>query len=224
MPPLTKSIAARLPVDWQLALKRLLYARQIRRGTFATSEPEYHLLPDLLQPGDWALDIGANVGHYTRRMSERVGSRGRVIAFEPIPATFSLLAANARLFPHANVTLINAAASDQTRLAGMAIPRFDSGLANYYEAHVAPHSAPDLAVLTLAIDSLALDPRIALVKIDAEDHESAVLDGMSRLIERDHPVLIVETGSRDVANRLESAGYTAEKLPGSPNLLFRPRT
>lgn len=63
MPPLTKSIAARLPVDWQLALKRLLYARQIRRGTFATSEPEYHLLPDLLQPGDWALDIGAGLAH-----------------------------------------------------------------------------------------------------------------------------------------------------------------
>lgn len=219
-----RPILAKLPHRWQLALKRLRYARQIRRGTFATDEPEFDRLADWIRPGDWVLDVGANVGHYTKRFSELVGARGRVIAFEPIPATFSLLAANARLFPHANVTLINAAASDQTRLAGMAIPRFDSGLANYYEAHVAPHSAPDLAVLTLAIDSLALNQRIALVKIDAEDHESAVLDGMSRLIERDHPVLIVETGSRDVANRLESAGYTAEKLPGSPNLLFRPRT
>jgi hypothetical protein len=31
----------------------------------------------------------------------------------------------------------------------------------------------------------------------------------------------VETGSSEVAEHLRSFGYTSEKLPGSPNTLFR---
>jgi FkbM family methyltransferase len=216
-----KQIAARLPKRWQTELKRLRYARQIRRNSFATDEPEYRMLAQLVSPGDWVLDVGANVGHYTKRFSELVGARGRVLAFEPMPATFSLLAANAQGFAHPNVTLFNAAVSDKLDEAGMAVPDFASGLTNYYEAHLAPAAESALAVLTVSIDALGLGRRIALVKIDAEDHEAFVLAGMRQLIERDHPVLIVETGSREVVDRLASWGYVPEKLPGSPNFLFK---
>ena len=220
---LAKQIAARLPGRWQMELKRIRYARQIRKGTFATDEPEYDRLSEWIRPGDWILDVGANVGHYTKRFSELAGASGRVVAFEPTPATFSLLAANAQLFAHPNVTLINAAVSDRADLVGLAIPQFDSGLVNYYEAHLAPAQAGELSVLTLAIDSLRVGHPIALVKIDAEDHEAAVLAGMKNLIEKDHPVLIVETGSKAVVETLSTLGYVPEKLPGSPNFLFRPK-
>jgi len=123
-----KPFAARLPDRWQMELKRLHFARQIRRGSFKTSEPEYNMLPRLIGPGNWVLDIGANVGHYTKRMSELVGPGGRVIAFEPVPATFALLAANVQRFKHANVTLINAAASGGTNIVGMTVPKFSTGL------------------------------------------------------------------------------------------------
>jgi FkbM family methyltransferase len=222
MSPL-RTILAKLPIRWQHELKRLRYARQIRRGTFATDEPEYLRLAEWIHPGDWVLDIGANVGHYTKRFSELAGPGGRVLAFEPTPATFALLAANAQLFAHPNVTLFNAAVSDRTGLTGLAVPQFDSGLVNYYEAHLTPASGDGLSVLTLALDALGLDPRIALVKIDAEDHEDFVLAGMQQLLERHHPVLIVETGAAPVLQRLEAWGYTPEKLPGSPNVLFRHR-
>ena len=218
---LLKRIAARLPGRWQTELKRIRFARQIRKGTFATDEPEYDRLPEWIRPGDWILDVGANVGHYTKRFSELAGAQGRVIAFEPTPATFSLLAANAQLFAHPNVTLVNAAVSDKTDLVGMTIPKFDSGLTNYYEAHLAEAADSAFAVLTLSLDALGLDHRIALVKIDAEDHEAAVLAGMKNLIEKDHPVLIVETGSKAVVDTLSALGYVPEKLPGSPNFLFR---
>ena len=197
--------------------------RQIRKGTFATDEPEYDRLPEWIRPGDWILDVGANVGHYTKRFSELVGTEGRVVAFEPTPATFSLLAANVQLFGQPNVTLINAAASDRTSRVALSIPKFDSGLVNYYEAHLATGQEGGLPVLALAIDSLDFDRRVALVKIDAEDHEAAVLKGMAKLIARDHPVLIVETGSKAVVETLSALGYVPEKLPGSPNFLFKPK-
>jgi FkbM family methyltransferase len=215
-----KWLVAALPDSWQHELRRHHFGRQIRGARFNTDEKEYALLDTFLREGDWALDIGANVGQYTMRMGELVGASGRVIALEPVPDTFSLLAANTRLFTHANVSLLNAAASDRLGVASMQIPRFASGLSNYYQAHLG--AGPGVAVLTLSIDELSL-PRVRLVKMDVEGHELPALRGMRRLLARDHPVLIIETGSQETMAFLGDLGYAYERLPGSSNLLCRPR-
>lgn len=228
-----KRLAAALPGRWQSELKKRRFARQIRNGTFATDEPEYAILPDVLQPGDWVLDVGANVGHYTKRFSDLVGPHGRVVAFEPVPETFAILAANSREFEHENVTLINAAASDSLNTVAMSIPRFDTGLDNFYMAHIesGPHiesghaEAGDpsgLSVLSLPVDALGMGDEVALVKIDAEGHEASVLEGMQGILERAKPVLIVETESEGVIAQLTAKGYDADRLDGSPNVLFTP--
>ena len=169
---------------------------------------------------DLVIDVGANVGHYTLRMSELAGPTGRVIAIEPVPETFALLAANVVLAPFPNVTLLNVAASDTTQLAGMAIPTFDTGLKNYYQASLVP-TASALRVLTVALDALGLPQRVSVVKIDAEGHDHVVLRGMEALLRRDHPALIVETDSPEISGLLQGMGYQAEHLPESPNVLFR---
>lgn len=223
MTPMTlfKRFAARLPDRWQNELKRIHYGRQIGKGTFETSEPEYKILAQLIRSGDWVIDIGANVGHYTKRFSELVGAQGRVIAFEPVPTTFALLAANAQLFAHANVTLINTAVSDKIDVVGVSVPRFSTGLSNYYQANISPTADSTLTVLTLSLDVLCLGKRVALIKIDTEGHEFFVLKGMQRLLAQHRPVLIVETGSNDVIASLSALGYVPEKLHKSPNLLFK---
>ncbi|MEA1898940.1 MAG: FkbM family methyltransferase [Bacteroidota bacterium] len=217
-----KQVAARLPDRWQTGLKRIHFRRQINKGTFLTDEPEYSILHNFISPGDWVIDIGANVGHYTKRFSELVGAQGRVIAFEPVPTTFSLLSANVELFAHSNVSLINAAVSDKLDVAGISMPKFSTGLTNYYEARLSSSSESVLTVLTLSVDSLGINQAVSLVKIDVEGHESFVLAGMQRLIEKHHPVLIVETDSEELITKLTSMDYVSEKLPGSPNILFKP--
>jgi FkbM family methyltransferase len=217
-----KRIAALLPFSWQHELRRPFFYQQIRRHRFMTDEKEYALLDSFLQPGDWVLDLGANVSHYTMRMSELVGPSGRVIALEPMPDTFALLAANTRLFEHANVSLLNVAASDTIATVGIELPRFSEGLPNYYQARLTAEPAK-FAVLTLPIDALSLPVTVRLVKTDVEGHELPVLQGMRRLLERDHPVLIVETGAQDTVDLLQSLGYATERLPGSSNLLCRQR-
>lgn len=219
---LLKQIAAQLPHRWLTELKRIYFGWQISKGVFATGEPEYKILHSLISSGDWVVDIGANVGHYTKRFSELVGVHGRVIAFEPVPTTFSLLSANAQLFAHPNVTLINAAVSDKSDIIGMSIPKFSTGLTNYYQAHLSFSVDSTLSVLTISLDSLCINQRISLVKIDAEGHEASVLSGMQRLIERDYPVLIVETCSMEIVSNLTLLGYIPNKLPNSPNVLFKP--
>lgn len=220
MQALLKRLAAKLPARWQQELKRLYFDRQIRFGRFRTDEREYLLLDGLVQPGDWVLDIGANIGHYTARLSELVGERGRVIAFEPVPQTFELLAANVARLRWRNVTLLNLAASHETALAGMTIPKFASGLDNYYMARLTAKDA-SFRVLSTAVDALNLPSAVRLVKIDAEGHELSVLRGMIRLLSRDRPVLIVEESSADIVPFLRDYGYAAERLEGSSNLIFR---
>ena len=64
---LIKYIVARFPNTWQSELRRIHYRRQIKNDTFITGEPEFKVLQDLIFPGDWVVDIGANVGYYTKR-------------------------------------------------------------------------------------------------------------------------------------------------------------
>jgi len=219
---LLKHIAAQLPNRWQNELKRIHFGKQIKKGTFVTNEPEFMILHNFIAAGDWVLDIGANVGHYTKKFSELVGDHGRVIAFEPVPTTFSLLCANVQLFSYPNVSLINAAVSNKLSVVGMTLPKFSTGLTNYYQAHVSSEEDSELSVITLSLDSLFINQRIALIKIDTEGHESFVLDGMQKLIKKYHPVLIIETDSIEVIANLKSSGYFSEKLQNSPNVLFRP--
>jgi ubiquinone/menaquinone biosynthesis C-methylase UbiE len=91
-----KKLAARLPLRWQQELKRRYFANQIRKHSFRAPEPEFEMLSPMVSAGDWVLDVGANIGQYTLRLSELVGESGRVISFEPVPETFELLAAMRR--------------------------------------------------------------------------------------------------------------------------------
>lgn len=221
---LLKKIAAKMPHRWQTEFKRIHFSRQIKKGSFRTKEAEYKVLQELIKEGDWVIDVGANVGHYSKRFSELVGKSGRVISFEPVPTTFSLLAANVQVFACHNVTLINAAVSDKLSVVGMSIPQFSSGLTNYYRAEVASAEDSELSVLTLSIDSLGITQPVALIKIDAEGHEAFVLGGMKKLIEASKPILIVETDSEEVIADLVAMGYTSERFDGSSNVVFRPAT
>lgn len=219
-----KRFAARLPTGWQHQLRRIRSWIEIRRGNFHPGEPEFDRLSQWLKPGDWALDIGANMGSYTVAMSRLVGEHGRVIALEPIPETFAILTANLQIARCGNVTAFNAAASDRAEVAEMYMPHFDSGLKNFYQARLdRTKNTMDTSanrVLTIAIDSLALPHRLALIKIDVEGHEAKVISGLWKQISRDRPALIIETSSPLVNDKLSTLSYQAHHIPGSPNRIF----
>ena len=119
-----------------------------------------------------------------------------------------------------NITLLNLAASDSTTLAGMTIPKFDTGLDNYYMAQLTKE-ASEFSVLCARVDGLALRHPISLVKIDAEGHEMSVLRGMIEVLRRDHPTLIVEDSVPETIPFLQELGYVSEQLEGSSNRVFR---
>lgn len=220
-----KKVVSHLPLAMQQTLKRLHFARLIRSGNFTTAEDEDTEFPRLagwVRDGDWVIDVGANVGNYTARLSELVGPGGRVISIEPVPETFELLVANLARFPARNVTFLNIAASAATAVQSMRMPLLDSGMENRYMAHISDGPA-DLSVMTLPIDTLALPFPVRLVKVDVEGHELQALRGMEALLRRDRPILIVEGQVAEVAAYLATLGYGFEHQERSPNRVYTHR-
>jgi len=215
-----KKLASRLPARWQLGLQRTWYTLKLRSGRFTHDEPEYARLAEWVKPGDFVIDIGANVGLYTARLTTLVGSSGHVFAFEPMPRTFHLLSHNARLFAHPNLTLWNAAASDRCGMAGMVMPTADTRMPDIYQAHISTQ-ANGQTVYCVAIDTLAIPKRVSFVKIDVEGHELSALRGMEHLLRRDHPTIVIEGRDPAVRQFLIGVGYREERVGKSPNTIFR---
>lgn len=219
-----QSLAAHLPVQWQLAMKRLRFVWKIRTGRFVTNEPEFRWIEQVVHSGDSIIDVGASVGVYTRKFSELVGVSGRVYAFEPVPESFYLLTTLAGLMPYRNVTLFNIAASDKVEIARITVPRLDNYPRNYYRASLAKGNTPlgeyNMQVLCCPLDAFNFPRTIRLIKIDVEGHEEAVLKGMRNLIERDRPTLIVESNFPERYSWLAEYDYRKEHLPDSPNDIF----
>ncbi len=55
---------------------------------------ETKCVESILRPGDFALDVGANIGYYSVLMNHLVGSSGKIVALEPDADNFRLLKRN----------------------------------------------------------------------------------------------------------------------------------
>ena len=130
---LGKKLAAKfLPNPILFWLKEHYYTRAVAKFWEADVEP----IKCFLKRGDYALDIGANIGDYSLVLARLVGDAGKVWAIEPIPDTFRLLSAVVKRLGLTNVELVNCALSDQNGSAIMEIPRHDYGGANFYMARI----------------------------------------------------------------------------------------
>jgi FkbM family methyltransferase len=70
-------------------------------------------------------DIGAQAGFYAILASKRVGERGEVISFEPLPKNIFHLRKNVQINKCKNVSIVESAISDND---GVAL--FSEGLSN----------------------------------------------------------------------------------------------
>lgn len=219
MKEVLKRLAGKLPKPVHTELKRIHFGRQVARGSFRSPEPEFELLREWVRPGDWVLDVGANIGHYTVELARLVGSGGRVVALEPAALTFDLLASNVARAGTLNVTLLNLAASDRAARVSMHVPAFSSGSDNFYRASITKGRGR-FEVLAAPLDSFPISGIVSFVKIDVEGHEAAVIAGMRTLIARDRPRILVEDNDPVVPGMLRNLGYVDRALSGSPNRIF----
>jgi len=212
-----------VPEAMHLRLAHFFYSRP------GAGEPEIHMVSQLVDPSREALDIGANIGVYTYRLSR---SAARVHAFEPNPRLFRILAAS-RL---RNVSPHQVALSSRAGRSTFYVPVASFGELSGWGSLVPGHCPAALDEVRIEVETATLDSfqltDVAFMKIDVEGHEVDVLEGAHDTIASSRPAILVESGPADrerVDALLARHGYRARSFlelfgrKGSDsNLLYLP--
>lgn len=153
------------------------------------------LLARNVAPDAICIDVGANIGLSTIIMA-RACPAGRVIAFEPSPRNCRALRLNVEANRLANVTVVQAAASDRPGELHLHEPEFGVGAHIVGDSHLSGGSWTTIPVPAVTIDSrIGADQPVSFMKIGCEGHEPEVLAGASAVLVRDRPLLFMEFNS-----------------------------
>ena len=161
---------------------------------------ELNELKSFISDGDFAIDVGAHIGDSTLPIALACGSHGKVVAFEPNPIVFSVLAKNAML--NSSITNIQpipfaCGVTKQEIWFGYS----DRWLQNGGDArglglfHGHTYKVPASVIDPIA--ELGCLPeadweRVKYLKIDVEGHEIDVLRVFESLIDKVQPYLKIE--------------------------------
>jgi len=214
---LFRKMLKKLPDGILIYLKKIYYFILIRNGKFKSSEQEFDLIRRVIPEGAKVIDIGANVGHYTILFSGLVGKKGRVLAFEPIPNTFSLLVSNVNFSKSYNVTLINAAVGNVNMEVSFTIPD-----ENPYQAHMQDDGEIHVMCFPLN-DFIPKDWGLDFLKIDAEGCDEEIIRYSIDTLNFYRPIVMAELNSQKSKNLLRIfKDYSVRGIQGSHNKFFVP--
>ena len=186
-----------------------------------TTDPSlYASAAELIQPGDVVWDVGANMGLFAFVAAFLAGPTGRVIAFEPDAYMVGLLHRSSRALPaaYAPVDIVPVALSDSIGLTKLFIAN-NGRAANSLGAGNSEMggSRATQSVMTVTLDwALTIAPPPAVLKVDVEGFEEAVLRGGSEMLAKVRPKIHCEMSTQAPFDQLKAFRYRmfdAEKSP-----------
>jgi FkbM family methyltransferase len=199
-------VLVRSPFGWLLLPSDDLALIQAMMEMGGLLEPgTIAVMQALLEPGYFAVDVGAHLGTLSLAMARSVAPAGHVLAIEPTPRTAALLRRTCALAGLEHIVQVEgcaAGARDSTATLSTVATSGHNSLLPLERA------TSRIEVEVRPLDSVLPSAMVpALVKIDAEGFELEVWRGMERLV-RETPDLavIVEFGP----SHLQRSGVTIE--------------
>lgn len=147
----------------------------------------------LCGPGDFVLDLGANIGWYTVIASRLVGKDGKVVAFEPEETNLSLLKKNVAMSRGVGpVEIMKMALGDREESARLFISENNQGDHRLF-GDGTHRESQDVQVKTLDSFFATSVRKPTVVKSDTQGSESRILRGAANLFDEGwRPILILE--------------------------------
>jgi len=226
-----------LPQSTIQFIKKRHYLRMLR-SSLLEKEPELRIVRYLVKPGDTVIDIGANIGVYTKTLSELIGPNGRVYSIEPFPPTFELLCYNIKILHLDNVEPVNVAISGSESIVTMALPYDLSGAETHYRASIVTDQADKTKKEQTSVQAITIDSRflsaagtISFIKCDVEGHEQACIKGAAKFLAQSQAAWLIEVSgepddmgpaAQNVFKLLQDRGYSAWWYDGSKLIKRRP--
>lgn len=175
----------------------------------------------LTEPGDWCLDVGANIGYMTGLLATKSQSAGKVFSFEPHPLVFARLRANTSLLADGRCAPVEAsqmaigATDGKMNLVepeGFGHNEGVARLTNELKANSRTHN-----VVIARLDSrFCGGEQFGVVKVDVEGFELSVFQGAAKLLSqkriRDIAFEDFEAFPSDCAKLLQNHGYTIFRI------------
>jgi FkbM family methyltransferase len=217
------SVAIRLPNGETLSLGRNsgigIASLLFWHGLHGFEPDTSRTLRFLFERATTFVDVGANCGLYSL-LGALWNPNLKVVAFEPVPPIFDGLRKNVLLNQlEGRIRCENVALSSETGRATLYLPKGE-GLDIESTGTLAGDSwqsrkgSPRLDVETVRFEDYeAHHPmRVDLIKIDVEDFEANVMEGMTGIITRDRPFVVCEILPRPHGNQrtwkiVESLNY-----------------
>jgi FkbM family methyltransferase len=181
----------------------------------------------LIEPGNFVLDIGANIGFVTSLCSFRTGSNGQVWSFEPNPLILKRLAKNIEYNKFKNIKLFPFALSDSNKAGFLEFPEifaYNQGVAFVGSGE---NNSKSIKIELKKLDDIVFgDTVIDVLKIDVEGHELSVFKGAENLINKKLIANIVyedhDPYPSDIAKFLLKKEYTIYRIEkGWVNLILK---
>lgn len=199
-------------------------------NTFDRIETKY--VHSVLKRGDYAMDIGANLGYYTILFASIVGAPGRVYSFEPMPHLYdSLMKSIQRNGLSSRVFSFNAALSETRGELEMfhAPGSRNWGGASLLADREAPPGHEVIKVTAGALSDFVVPKRLDFVKIDVEGAEPQVIRGSMDVFSKYKPIVLSEIHvpllkavsnhtADDYVNLMESLGYSCRLLDNTGDI------
>ncbi len=173
----------------------------------------------MLKPNDTVLDVGAWIGYYSLIAAKMVGSKGRVIAVEPLSDNLARLATNISLNGFENIEIVAAAVGEQpgTGYLGRGVSSSTFRLSAKDQTEEVK-----LTTIDCIVDQHGLDS-VELMIIDVEGYENLALKGASRCLSRGdvrniicevHPLYLKSYGlsEEDIMTFFEETGFKVRLL------------
>jgi FkbM family methyltransferase len=168
-----------------------------------------------LRPGMTVIDGGAHIGLFTLLAARLVGPNGRVFSFEPDPYNFQCLAFNVEQNSYHNVTTVQKLIADRI---GNAIFYQSSGTissslgnrnenSNFFKGTSVKKLDVQSTTLDAELDEIPAD----VIKLDIEGAEPLAVQGMNKIIQKGHPLVLFA--------EINPSALTS--LGSSPELLIR---
>ena len=165
--------------------------------TFKTHEPlSTQIIAKELKPGMTCLDIGSNIGYYVLLENKIVGKKGKVIAIEPSPYNFECLKKNLEFPENSTVKTFNFAAGDIDGEIRFFVNERSNGCQVLYEGRKVPNRPGKIINVPIrTMDKFVEEQNlknIDFVRMDVEGYEYNIFKGMSKTIEKFHPIIQIE--------------------------------
>ncbi len=146
-----------------------------------------------IKMGDIVWDIGANIGLYTQKFLDKVGTNGQVIAIEPSPKSAQLCREISEYGKYQNLLVIESALGSSNDIAYLNILEGETSPTNHLSKNT-ENTNNTIGVQVMTGDTLAkqLNQYPNFIKIDVEGFEVEVLKGMHEVLssEKLHSVFI----------------------------------